>query len=172
MAIVLVAYASKYGATKEIAEAVAKGLQDEGVDAEVRSADDVADVTGYTAAVLGGALYYFRLHRDARHFLKHHRKELQGLPVAVFADGPTNDVAEEFEGAREQLDKALAKFDWLSPVSVTVFGGELQPEKLRFPDNNPAMKNMPANDVRDWDAIAEWARSLPKDFGFVSAVPG
>jgi hypothetical protein len=45
--------------------------------------------------------------------------------VAIFAHGPLHDETNEFEGAREQLDKELAKFPWLTPKMITIFGGKL-----------------------------------------------
>jgi menaquinone-dependent protoporphyrinogen oxidase len=166
MALILVAYSTKYGSTREVAERVADTLIDGGHDAEVRDAKDVRDLDGFSAVVLGGALYFFRWRRDARHFLSKHRKQLESVPVAIFGMGPIEDTPEQFEDARGRLDKALGKFEWLTPVSVEVFGGKLDPEGLRFPDNNPAMKNLGASDLRDWAAIEAWARSLPGEFGF------
>jgi len=62
---------------------------------------------------------------------------------------------------REQFDKELAKFPWLRPVEVKVFGGKFDPATLRFPFNVlPGMKKLPTSDIRDWDAIAAWGRGL------------
>jgi menaquinone-dependent protoporphyrinogen oxidase len=56
------------------------------------------------------------------------------------------------------LDKELANFAWLKPVSITVFPGKFDPASLRFPYNLiPALKNMPPSDERDWEAIRAWA---------------
>jgi menaquinone-dependent protoporphyrinogen oxidase len=44
---------------------------------------------------------------------------------------------------------------------MAIFGGKFDPEKLSFPHNLlPALKNMPASDVRDWAAIRAWASDL------------
>ncbi|HET6498922.1 MAG TPA: hypothetical protein VFH17_07725 [Coriobacteriia bacterium] len=67
-------------------------------------------------------------------------------------------------GARKPVDRFLAKAPWLAPVSVAVFWGRHDPEHLRFPDNNPGMRNMPASDARNWEAIREWAAGLPTAF--------
>jgi len=162
---VLVAYATKYGATREVAEAVADTLTHLGVECEVCPAGDVRDLSGRSAVVLGSALYYFMLHGDAKRFLSRNRKALAGMPVALFALGPFNDTPDEMASARGTVDKYLAKTDWLSPVAVTVFGGRHDPANLRFPDNNPGMRNMPPSDARDWDAIRAWAASLPPLLG-------
>ena len=169
MATVLVVYASKYGSTQEVAEAVAATLREHGLDVDVRPAAEPVDPGGYSAVVIGGALYYFRWLKDARRFVRSHRDALERMPVAVFGMGPWSEepakLAEELVDVRTQLDKALAKYEWLDPVAVTVFGGAFQPDKLRFPDNNPGMKRMAASDARDWDAIREWAEGLPAALG-------
>jgi menaquinone-dependent protoporphyrinogen oxidase len=168
MSKVLVAYATKYGSMMEVAEAVAEELRGIGVDAELLAAHDVDDVTPYSAVVVGGPFYYFRWHGDVRHFLKKHHKALAQMPVAVFGGGPFNNDPKEFADVRAQLDKAVAKFDWLEPKTSLVVGGVHRPERLRFPDNNPGMKNLPPSDVRDFDEIRQWARALPEVLGVVA----
>jgi menaquinone-dependent protoporphyrinogen oxidase len=59
------------------------------------------------------------------------------------------------------LDKELAKFPWLAPVAKQVFGGKFDPAKLRFPYNLvPALKRLPVSDIRDWEAIRDWASGV------------
>ena len=160
MAKVLLTYASKYGSTCEVAEAIAKALRTRGLDATVEPVESVKDLEGYSAVVLGVALYFFRWRGSAHKFLKRHHRKLERIPMAVFGMGPIEDTAEQYKGAREHRDKGLAKHAWLAPVSVTVFGGRLAPEGLRFPDNNPAIRQMGAVDLRDWDAVGKWADGL------------
>jgi menaquinone-dependent protoporphyrinogen oxidase len=162
---VLVAYATKYGSTREVAEAVAERLRRNGLEVDTSPAAEVRTVEAYDAVVLGTALYFFHVHSDARHFLDRNRRELEKMPVALFGLGPTEDTAEQFEGAREHLGSVLEKRPWLTPVAMEVFGGRLVAADLRFPDNNPAMKNMADADLRDWKAIEEWAGRLPGPFG-------
>jgi menaquinone-dependent protoporphyrinogen oxidase len=106
----------------------------------------------------------FHWHRDALGFLKRHRQALSTRPLAIFAGGPIGMGDEkEWEGVRQQIDKELAKFPWLKPASVEVIGGRFDPAKLRFPYTLlPVMKQQPAKDLRDWDAIRAWAASLPE----------
>ena len=160
MASVLVAYATKYGSTREVAEAIASALIERGVDAVARPAGEVKGLEGYSAVVLGTALYFFRWRRKAHRFLSRNRSALESLSVAVFGLGPIEDTPEQFQAAREHLDKGLSKHKWLSPASVAVFGGRLDPAHLRFPDNNPAFRRMAPSDTRDWDAVRSWARGL------------
>jgi menaquinone-dependent protoporphyrinogen oxidase len=160
-ASVLVAYATRYGSTREVAEAVTATLREKGLGVDVKPIREVHTLDGYRAVVLGAPLYMFHWHKDALHFLQRYRESLSVRPVAIFALGPLHDEAKEFQGTREQLDKELAKFPWLTPTTITIFGGKLDPAKLTFPHNLvPALKNMPPSDVRDYAAIKAWAGDL------------
>ena len=53
---VLVAYASKHGATREIAEWIAQTLTAAGQQAQVRPVPAAGDLTGHDALVIGGAV--------------------------------------------------------------------------------------------------------------------
>jgi menaquinone-dependent protoporphyrinogen oxidase len=103
----------------------------------------------------------FRWHKDALAYLSRHQEAIQKLSVAVFALGPFHDEEKEWQSVRAQFDKELAKLPWFTPVAHEVFGGKFDPTKLRFPMNLiPALKKMPASDIRNWDAIRAWARDL------------
>jgi menaquinone-dependent protoporphyrinogen oxidase len=152
---ILVAYATKHDSTREVAEALAAALRDRGLEVDVVPAADVRGLDGYGAVVLGGALYMGRWHRDAVRFLKRHLRSLGELPVSVFAMGPKTLGDADVASSRTQLDKALAAFPGLKPVAVAIFGGVVEPSKLRFP-----FKHMPASDARDWAAIAAWSHEV------------
>jgi len=152
---VLVAYATKYGSTQEVAEAIATTLREHGLEVEVRPAREVRSLKGYDSVVLGAALYMGRWHADARHFLKRHRTVLSSLPVAIFALGPLDAAEKQWHDARAQLNQALAKEPWLTPVNVEMFGGVINQAKLHFPFNH-----LPAGDARDWTAIRSFAEKF------------
>jgi menaquinone-dependent protoporphyrinogen oxidase len=146
---ILVAYASKHGSTEDVAREVASTLRRGGNIVYVHGAATVADVSTYDAVVLGGALYMGRWHRDARRFLELHHEALTRVPFAVFALGPPS--LEKEAGSREQLQHALGR-GHAEPDAVAIFGGVVDPAKLRFPFNH-----MPETDARDWEAIERWA---------------
>jgi menaquinone-dependent protoporphyrinogen oxidase len=103
----------------------------------------------------------FHWHKDALHFLQRYHANLSAQPVAIFVLGPFYAEEKEFAGAREQLDKDLATVPWLTPEAIVIFGGKFDPAKLAFPHNLlPALRNMPASDVRDWMTIRAWASDL------------
>lgn len=158
---VLVAYATKYGSTQEVAEAVAAALRASGLTATVQPARDVRALEGYDAVVLGAALYMYKWHKDALGFLSKHRKALAERPMAIFALGPVRVPHDdkEWQNSRAQLDKELVKYSWLKPVAVEILGGKFDPKKLSFPMNKFAGKE-PATDIRDWTAIRTWAATI------------
>src|SRR4051812_48858204 len=165
---VLVAYATKHGSTKEVADAIAAALLEHGLDVHVAEAAAVDDLAGYGGAVLGGSLYMGRWHRDARRFLRRHAAALAELPLAVFAIGPLTSTDDDLAGARKQLDAALAKAkrQGVEPDCVAVFGGVVDPAQLRFPFNH-----MPATDARDWPTIRAWAAELAALFAAAAPTP-
>jgi menaquinone-dependent protoporphyrinogen oxidase len=164
--LVLVGYATRYGSTQEVAEAVAATLRECGLTVDIQPMRKVRTLVGYSAVVLGAPLFMFRWHKDALRFLSRHRKALterppEGIRVAVFALGPTHEPhdEEEWKDSCAQLDKELSKFPWLTPVALEMFGGKYDPAKLRFPINWLAGKE-PASDLRDGAAIRAWAADL------------
>lgn len=164
---VLVAYASSHGSTQEIAEVVAEVLREHGLAVDIQPMRRVRTLSGYQAVVLGAPIYLFHLHKDALHFLSQHKEGLASdLPVAIFAGGPfATDDQKEWQEVRHQLDQELAKFLWLKPVAVELVGGKFDPATLHFPWSLiPALRQMPASDLRDWAAIRAWAGSLAELF--------
>lgn len=164
---ILVAYATRYGSTQQVAEAVASALRERGLAVDVQPMRNVENLARYGAVVLGAPLYIGRLQKDAQRFLAQHAGALAGRPVAVFALGPLSDPTEEdWRAAREMLDGELARYPSLAPVARELFGGKYDPARLRLADRLLAalpaspLHGQPASDVRDWTAIRTWAGEL------------
>jgi len=152
---ILVTYATKHGSTREVAEAIAGTLSDQGLGVHVEPAVDVDDLSAYGGVVLGTALYMGRPHADARRFLKRYHTALSAIPVAIFAMGPRTTGTDDVAGSKKQLDHALAAVSDISPISTAIFGGVVDPAKLQFP-----FSHMEASDARDWTSIEAWAREV------------
>ena len=161
---VLVGYATRYGSTQEVAEVIATTLRESGLAVDILPLRDVRTLAGYKAVVMGAPLFMFKWHKEALSFLSRHREALIARPVAVFALGPTHEPydEEEWKDSRAQLNKELAKFPWLTPVALEMFGGKYDPEYLRFPLKMFAGEE-PASDIRDWKAIRSWASNLAEN---------
>ncbi|MGD0167841.1 MAG: flavodoxin domain-containing protein [Gaiellaceae bacterium] len=155
--LVLVAYATKRGSTREVAEAIAATLREQGFDVSVEPAGKVRkDIERFDGVMIGGALYSGRWHHHALRLLKRLRKLPATKPVAVFGMGPRRTAEIAFERASKQLHRALAKVPEVEPVAVGVFGGA------------DAKKGV---DIRDWDAIRVWAEEVGEAIGSVGAPP-
>lgn len=155
---ILVAYASRYGSTRQVAESVASTLRKRMLRVVLRPVEEVYHLEEYVGVVLGGGIYMGRWHRDARRFARHFEDDLRRLPMAVFALGPVDAVPQHRAGSEQQFRKAVEKLP-LEPIASAVFGGAVDPTKLHFPFNH-----MEASDVRDWDEITAWAVEVAERF--------
>jgi menaquinone-dependent protoporphyrinogen oxidase len=154
---VLVAYGSKAGGTRGIAETIGDELRRHALDVDVVSVGDVRDPSAYDALVVGGALYMGRWHRGATHFLRKHATIVRQRPTWAFSSGPLDDSATRTNiPPTAQLQKLLDK---VSARGHATFGG---PEH--------------AGDRRDAAQIRGWASSIaaalvqqPSAFGAIAA---
>jgi menaquinone-dependent protoporphyrinogen oxidase len=160
----LVAYATRNGSTRDVAEHVAAMLRLEGFDVACRPVGEIDDVAAAEAVVVGAPLYTGRWHRDACRFVERHREAISVRPFAVFALGPRTLEPADLASSRRQLERVLRKLGPPTPAVTAIFGGVLDPKQLRFP-----FSRMPASDARDWDEIEAWATRLPAALGFGKA---
>jgi menaquinone-dependent protoporphyrinogen oxidase len=172
---VLVAYASRHGATQGIAERVAATLSAAGLDANVGAMRDVGELEGYDAFVLGSAVYMFRWLKDFTRFVHRHEQLLAARPLWLFSSGPLGTDKVDKEG-RDVLEVSQAK-DTVRLVEATnarghtmFFGAWSQGKPVglaeRFVAHMPAARDaMPAGDFRDWDAIETWASAIARELG-------
>ncbi len=169
---ILVAYASKHGATRGIAERIAERLQALGHEAEALPVDAVSDPKTYEAVVLGSAIYYGSWMREATEFLLRHQTPLSARPVWLFSSGP---LGVETRGGEEQ-PRELAEFrDAVHPRGYQLFFGALDHEKLSFPERMVIRAvRAPEGDYRDWPAIDAWAERIASELephGYEAAPP-
>ena len=87
-ASVLVGYATRYGSTQEVAEAVAATLRERGLEVDIQPIRNVRTLDQYRAVVLGAPLYMFHWHKDALQFLARHRAALTASASGHFRAWP------------------------------------------------------------------------------------
>lgn len=156
---VLVTHGSKMGGTEGLAEMVGDELEEQGFEVDVRPAREVDDVEPYGAVIVGGALYSFRWHKDARRFVKRHRAALKNRPVWLFSSGPLDDSALSSDippvrSARRAMERVGAR-------GHITFGGAMPADAKGFPASAMAKEN--AGDWRDPARVRDWARSVAED---------
>jgi len=78
---VMVACASKHGSTRELAETIARVLEEHGLSAELVEMDEVDDLSGYDAYVVGSGIYLGNWLKEARRFIDAHAPELARRPT-------------------------------------------------------------------------------------------
>jgi menaquinone-dependent protoporphyrinogen oxidase len=159
---VLVAYATKYGATAEIAEKIGEVLRQAGLQVDVLPADRGGNLGAYRAVVLGSAVYIGQWRKEAAKFLQVNEAALSGKPVWIFSSGPTGegDPLELLKGWRLP-GKLQPVADRIGPRDITAFHGAVDADKLNFIERF-MLKNVgaPAGDFRDWEAITAWAMGI------------
>jgi menaquinone-dependent protoporphyrinogen oxidase len=159
---VLVSYASKYGATAEIAEKIGEVLRESGLTVDVAPANKAGDPASYAGVVLGSAVYIGGWRKEAVKFLKNNQKTLAERPVWLFSSGPTGkgDPVELLKGWRFP-SKVSSIIEAIKPVDIAVFHGLVDSEKMNALERF-MIKNVksPLGDFRDWEAITAWAKKI------------
>ena len=165
---VLIAYCTRSGSTREVAEAIGRTMNEAGVQADVKPMVEVQSVPEGTAVMLGTALYIGRFPKEFHGFVGRFRNELEKVRPWIFVLGPTEKERKHFASAEEQARKELSKYPWLRPADMRVLGGRFDPEHLKLPfpmslvmklPANP-MRKLPVSDIRDWEWIEQWSRAI------------
>jgi menaquinone-dependent protoporphyrinogen oxidase len=166
---VLVAYASKYGATEGIAQRIGETLRQKGLDVDVTNCEDLREASGYDAYVVGSAVYEFNWRKDARKFVERNAEVLAAKPTWLFSSGPVGTEKVDKEGhdvLKGAEPKQFAEYeDLVHPRGKQVFRGAYDHDKIRGADRiiawMPAIRDiMPEGDFREWDEIDAWATSI------------
>jgi menaquinone-dependent protoporphyrinogen oxidase len=192
---VLVTYATMAGSTAEVAnavgEAIARSESVDEIEVDVLPVGEVTSLDGYDGVVVGGPMI-MGWHREAKRFLKQHRRELQDLPLALFvlAISLTDTGDDRVDGVPVYVDEKLPKppaqpgrlsfreryarltnyirpmLKIARPASVGVFGGRLEYGRVPWWAVLFVMLviQAPAGDRRNWEAIRAWAAAIPAVF--------
>lgn len=159
---VLVATASRHGASWEIAEAIAAGLCDAGIPVDlVRLDPDDAegpDPAAYEAVVLGSAVYAGHWLTAARRFASDHRTALLNRPVWLFSSGPIGTPPRPREDEAVSVQAVVGE---TQAREHRLFGGKLDRSVLSFPERAlvTAIRATDSDD-RNWADIAAWTRGI------------
>lgn len=154
---VLIAVASKHGATQGIGAEIARVVRECGLEAELLSVDEVNGLDGRDAIVLGSAVYMGHWMPEAVAFVDRHLADLAKRPVWIFSSGPLGDPP---KGTIDQahLDRLLVD---TGARDHQLFAGSIDPDDLGLKEKMVTkVVRTPTGDFRDWNAIEAWARTI------------
>jgi menaquinone-dependent protoporphyrinogen oxidase len=157
MAKILVTAASKHGSTLDIIDSIARRLTAHGHDVVDRTVDEVGDVAGFDAAIIGSGIYVGRWMSEALTFVTQHAEELRRLPVWLFSSGPLGDPPLP---AGDPTDVA-GLVQMVGARGHRVFRGRLDGGQLGLGEKViVAAVRAPKGDFRDFSVIEAWADEI------------
>jgi menaquinone-dependent protoporphyrinogen oxidase len=159
---VLIAAASKHGATGEIAARIGTRLVERGIDIELKDIDNVGELSRYDAFVIGSGIYLGNWMKEGRRFLDAHAAELAERPTWLFASGSIvgdPPVADDPDALRTGLTNRLVELTHARQHKL--FAGKLDSSTLGLLEK-AAVRGAHASkgDHRGWQAIDEWAEAI------------
>lgn len=163
---ILVTYASRFGATAGVAEAIGQTLKEMGAQVEVLPVTDVTDLTPYQAIIAGSAINGGAWLPEALQFVETHQAELQQKPFAAFLVCMTLSMrnAGRYESYVSTWLEPVRRL--VKPVDEGLFAGVLEIKKI--PSLSDRVKFRMSvlfgfwkeGDHRDWNRIRAWAESV------------
>lgn len=155
MSRILVAYATKLGSTREVAETIAEDLRAAGHQVDVLAAGQVRARIDHDAVILGSALYAATWLSEANKFVQRHLAELQARPVWLFSTGPLDPrlAASNPPITRHAAEATSA----IGARGHVTFGGRLAADAPVTPQ---VLATHTVGDFRNWEAVHAWARAV------------
>jgi menaquinone-dependent protoporphyrinogen oxidase len=158
---VLVTYASQYGSTGGVADAIGKELCSKEVATDVVLIKNASNVSSYQGVVIGSAIYRGKWLPEAVDFVENNRDILRQVPVAYFLvcmtlSHPTEENRTEVLSYMDPIIKTVPE---IRPVGIGTFAGAMDYNNLSWLNKKILKsKGTPEGDFRDWNAIRTWAR--------------
>src|ERR1700694_5456611 len=121
---VLVAYASRYGSTKGVAERIAARLRESGNRVELHPGEQVTDVSRYNGVVFGSPVFNQRWLPEGEQFVQRNREALAGRAVWLFSVGTFGDRKRIIGPLMNREPKGIRAFEKaISPREYRGFAG-------------------------------------------------
>ena len=159
----LVTYASRAGATAEIAHVIAAQLRAAGLDVTCCEIREAHGVDRYEAFVIGSAVYAGHWMRPARAFLRRNRELLESRPLWAFSSGPVGAprAGQTGHAGSTEPKRVSSELRRLGARDTIAFGGRVADDPRGFTARAVA-RNTPEEyrDRRDWCEIRAWADTI------------
>jgi menaquinone-dependent protoporphyrinogen oxidase len=162
---VLVAYASRHGATEGIAARIARRIADAGTAVELRHVDAVGSLDAYDGVVLGAPVYDQSWPPEADRFVDRHRDGLAARPLWLFSVGSFGDTKRLIGPLTHREPRRIAAVrSAVRPREYRVFQGVIEkhqwplPSRLLFHAFGGRL-----GDHREWPVIDAWADQITQE---------
>ncbi len=173
MSKILMAFETWSGATRGVAEEIARVLSNDGADVKVVRARDVERIEDYDAVIIGASVHAGQIPRPLKRLVKQNADALAKKPLAYFVVCFTmnEDTPENRETARGYLKPLEEAAPDAKPVDVGLFAGAALDEGEDYRRLLPPLKlpvkamSKSVGDRRDWEAIRTWAAQLGPKLG-------
>jgi menaquinone-dependent protoporphyrinogen oxidase len=157
--MIAVVYASRHGATAEIAARIAGRLADAGADVESHRVDEVETLNGYDAVVFGAPVYEQSWPLEANDFVAEHHEDLAARSLWLFSVGTFGDTKRLIGPLALKEPRGIEQIRAdLQPREYRVFQGVIR--KHQWPFRSRLLFHMFGGRFgyhRDWPTIDAWA---------------
>lgn len=156
----MIAYASRLGSTRDIAQVIAEVLTERGAVVDVLAVDKVECLRGYQAVIVGSPIREAHWLPEATNFVRTYREVLQQLPLVYFVvsglmSNPTPEHFHEVYACLAEV-RALAE-----PLEIGIFAGLLDYDRLERDQVVKVLsKGLPEGDFRRWQEVRAWAEDI------------
>jgi menaquinone-dependent protoporphyrinogen oxidase len=155
---VLIAYASKHGATEGIARKIGGVLSAHGISVVVSNVERVTCAAGYDAVIMGSAVYMGRWMKAATQFVTDHSTELANTPVWLFSSGPLGEPLRPYDAV--DIAEIARK---IRPREHRILAGKLDRRQLHFGEKAiTRLVRTPEGDFRNWREVRAWANWIAR----------
>ena len=164
---VLVAYASHFGSTAQIARRIGEVLGERGLQVTVAPLSCAPHTSLFDAYVVGSAIHGSHWLPEAMDFVRRETALLSERPTWLFSSGPVGDTA--VRAMSSHGSSALADLNELNRLTSAVehrtFAGAYDRASSDFSglgllERTVVRRFLPDGDWRDWPAIEGWAETI------------
>ena len=159
---VLVAFASRHGATRGVAERIAARLHESGLAVVLHQVEDVGEIPPGCAVVLGSPVYDQSWPPEFEDFVARHERSFAQRPTWLFSVGTFGDRRRVIGPLMRREPRTIGQVrGTMHPREYRVFAGVIRREQWPLPSRMLVhLCGGRLGDNRDWAGIDEWAETI------------
>jgi menaquinone-dependent protoporphyrinogen oxidase len=162
MSKLCIAYVTKTNTTKEIAEEIGKVAREKSWDVKVLPVSAIDDLKEFDAILIGAPINGMQWLPEAVAFVEKNQTALKEISTSYYlVSYLMNSGAKMW---KKTINKSLNKVTALvQPAKIGKFDGRVEDEFPGFVRLLFGVKKGTPLDLRDWDAIREWAKEFMEE---------